>query len=95
MVGQLPPQLVCLKRPCKDLVLKIRVSKFEAVKKTEYLGVQIDCTLDWKEQTKAVSSKVSRAVGFLRHAKSFLPKETLQTHYTGILEPHFRYGCFV
>ena len=42
---------------------------------------------------KAVSSKVSRAVGFSRHAKSFLPKETLHTLYTGIVKPHFRY-CY-
>ena len=57
--------------------------------------MQIDCSLNWKEQIKAVSSKVSRAVGFLRHAKSFLPKETLQTLYTGIVEPHLRYCCSV
>ena len=57
--------------------------------------MQIDCSLDWKEQIKAVSSKVSRAVGFLRHAKSFLPKETLQTPYTGIVEPHLGYCCSV
>ena len=38
-------------------------------KKTKYLGVQIDCSLDWKEQIKAVSTKVSRAIGFLKHAK--------------------------
>ena len=57
--------------------------------------MQIDCSLDWKEQIKAVSYKVSRAVGFLRHAKSFLPKETLQTLYRGIVEPHLRYCCSV
>ena len=79
----------------KDLDLKIRDNDLEVVKKTKYLGVEIDCSLDWKEQTKAVSSKVSRAVGFLKHAKSFLPKETLQTLYAGIVEPHFRYCCSV
>ena len=82
-----------LKSQNKDLDLKIRDNDLEVVKQTKYLGVQIDCSLNWKEQIKAVSSKVSRAVGFLRHAKSFLPKETLQTLYTGIVEPHFRYCC--
>ena len=72
-----------LKSQNKDLDLKIRDNDLEVVKKTKYLGAQIDCSLNWKEQIKAVSSKVSRAVGFLRHAKSFLPKETLQTLYTG------------
>ena len=84
-----------LKSQNKDLDLKIRDNDLEVVEKTKYLGVQIDCSLNWKQQIKAVSSKVSRAIGFLRHAKSFLPKETLQTLYTGIVEPHFRYCCSV
>ena len=84
-----------LKIQNKDLDLTIRDNDLEVVEKTKYLGVQIDCSLDWKEQIKAVSSKVSRAVGFLKHAKSFLPKETLQTLCTSIVEPHFRYCCSV
>ena len=75
-----------LKGPNEDLKLKIRDNELEVVKKTKYLGLPIDCSLDWKEQIKAVSAKVSRAVGFQKHAKSFLPKETLQTLYT---EPLF------
>ena len=52
----------------KDLELQIRENKLQVVQKTIYLGVEIDCSLDWKEQIKAVSTKVSRAVGFLKHA---------------------------
>ena len=77
------------------LELKIRENELEVVQKTEYLGVQIDCNLDWKEQIKAVSTKVSRAIGFLKHAKSLLPVASLKTLYTGIVEPHFRYCCSV
>ena len=84
-----------LKCQNKDLDLRIRENEVEVVKKTKYLGVQIDSSLDWKEQIKAVSNKVSRAVGFLRHAKSYLPKETLQTLYKGVVEPHLRYCCSV
>ena len=62
---------------------------------TKYLGVQIDCSLDWKEHINAAATKVSRAIGFLRHAKSFLPKASLKTLYNGIVEPHFRYCCSV
>ena len=79
-----------LKGQNEDLKLKIRDNELEIVKKTKYLGLQIDCSLDSKEQLKAVSAKVSRAVG-----ESFLPKETLQTLYTGIVEPHLRYRCSV
>ena len=49
----------------EDLKLKIRDNELEVVKKTKYLGLQIDCSLDWKEHIKAISAKVSRAVGFL------------------------------
>ena len=77
------------------LVLNIHNNKLIVVQNTKYLGVQIDSSLDWREQIKVVSTKVSRAVGFLRHAKSFLPKESLVTLYTGIVEPHLRYCCSV
>ena len=55
--------------------------------------MQIDCSLDWKVQINVVATKVSRVIGFLRHAKSFLPKASLKTLYTGIIELHFQYCC--
>ena len=88
-------KLKALKSKNESLRLKIHVDELEVVQKTKYLGVQIDHSLDWKEHIKITSSKVSKAVGFLRHAKPFLPKETLKTLYTGIIEPHFRYCCLV
>ena len=84
-----------LRSPNEALELKIRDNELEVVQKTKYLGVQIDCLLDWKEQIKAVSTKVSRVIGFLRHAKFFLSIASLKTLYTGIVEPHFRYSCSV
>ena len=84
-----------LKSRNEALDLKIRDNEFEVVQKTKYLGVQIDYCLNCKEQIKAVSTKVSRAIDFLRHAKSFLPQASLKTLYTGIVEPHFRYCCSV
>ena len=48
-----------------------------------------------EEKIKTPSSKVSRAIGFFKHAKSFLPEMTLRTMYTGFVEPHFRYCCSV
>ena len=61
----------------------------------KYIGVQVECSLDWREQFKAVSTKVSRVMGFLSHDKSFLPIISLKTLYTSIFEPHFRYCCSV
>ena len=84
-----------LKNSNDKLDLKIQEDSLEVVKKTKYLGVQIDQSLDWKEQIKYVSSKVSRAIGFLKHAKSLVPSTSLINLYRSIVEPHFRYCCSV
>ena len=73
--------------------LKIRGNELQDATKSKYLGVVIDCSLDWREQIQSISSKVSRAIGFLTYAHSFLPMETVIALYRGIVEPHFRY-CF-
>ena len=77
------------------LDLNISGNELQVVQNTKYLEVQIDSSLDWKEQIKAVSVKVTRALGFLKYAKNLIPRETLKTLYTGIVEPHFRYCCSV
>ena len=88
-------KLEALKSKNESLRLEIQVDELEVVQKTKYLGAQINDSLDWKEHIKVISSKVSKVVGFLRHAKPFLREETLRTLYTGIIEPHFRYCCLV
>ena len=65
------------------------------IQKNKYLGAVIDNSLNWKEHMRSVSAKVSKAIGFLRRAKAFLPQETLKTLYTSIAEPYFRYCCSV
>ena len=67
----------------------------DLVKNVEYLGVQLDSNLNWNQHMKVLCSKVSRAIGFLKRAKQFVPKETLIKMYRGIVEPHFRYCCSV
>ena len=52
-------------------------SAIDLVKNVKYLGVQFDSNLDWNQHMKVLCSKVSRAIGFLKHAKKFVPKETL------------------
>ena len=77
------------------LSLKIRDHESEVVDTTKYLGLQIENSLDWKYHFSVISSKVSKVVGFLKHAKTILPLESLNKLYAGIVEPHFRYCCSV
>ena len=87
------PKLKALKSKNESLRLKIQADELEFVQETKDLGVEIDNPLDRKEHNEVTSSKVSKAVGFSRHAKPFLQKETLNTLYTGISEPHVCYCC--
>ena len=95
MVILTKPKLKALKNKNGSLRLKTREDELEVVQKPKYLGVQIDSSLEWKDHIIKNSSKVSKAIGFLRHAKSLLPEETLKTLYTGIIKPHFCYCCLV
>ena len=79
----------------QNLQIKIHGTELEVVNKIKYLGVQVDNSLDWKSQVQAVSLKVSRGLGLLKHAKKFLPFSALTNLYTSIIEPHFRYCCSV
>ena len=71
------------------LNLEIRGRELDVVKKIKYLGVQVDNSLDWKEHIKAVSSKVSRAIGFLKYARNILPMASLKTCTQVLWSPIF------
>ena len=70
-------------------------SHIDVVANAKYLGIQLGKHLLWDEHTKALRSKISRSLGFLKYAKKLLPKHTLNQMYRGIVEPHFRYWCSV
>ena len=55
----------------QNLQIKLHGTELEVVNKIKYLGVQVDNSLDWKSQVQAVSLKVSRGLGLLKHAKKF------------------------
>ena len=79
----------------KELFLSIQEERIDNVQFTKYLGLQMDNYLNWKGHIKALSIKISRAIGCLKHAKNFLTQGSLKTLYSGIVEPHFRYCCSV
>ena len=54
-----------LTRNNEELTLKVQEEPIDNVLITKYLGIQVDRNLDWKDHIKALSSKISRAIGLL------------------------------
>ena len=73
----------------------VREENVKVVCDTKYLSVQIDEYFTWKIQIKSVTGKASRAIGFLKYAKHFLPEAFVETLYNSIVEPRCQYCCSV
>ena len=61
-----------LDKSIQNLQVKINGTELEVVSKIKYLEVLLDNSLNWKDQVRAVSLKVSRGLGILKHDKKFL-----------------------
>ena len=95
VVGSRPELKSVLNEVSEQPSFSINGTKIETVERIKYLGVQLDIHLVWDEHIKFMRTKVSRALGFLKYAKKFLPQDTLSKLHRGIVEPHFRYCCSV
>ena len=88
-----------IKKICDKTVeypqLFIGDSQDKTVDRTKDLYVMIDRSLNWDEHINNLFTKVSRAIGFLKYSRKFLPQNTLSEMYRGIVEPQFRFCCSV
>ena len=73
-----------------DLVLNNEAIK--SVNKTEYIGINIDESLNWKEQYKTVKNKLKWGLSSLRKLKDILPERNLDHVYQAFFENHHHYG---
>ena len=76
-------------------LFQINGDEIESTGNIKYLGVQIDPSLNWKEQINVAIGKISRGIGMLKYAKRYLSLQTIQRMYFSIVESHFRYCCSV
>ena len=58
-----------LNNSAENLKFEIIGSELDVVTKTRYLAIRVDTSLDWSEHIKLLSSKVSRAIAFLKYGK--------------------------
>ena len=69
--------------------------KLKILTEQNNLCVIINRSLNWDQHINNLRTKVSRAIGFLKYSRKFLPQNLLSEMYRGIVEPHFRFCCSV
>ena len=75
-----------------DLKIKIDGKKITPCTSVKYLGIFIDCHLNWHKYKVELSTKLSRAVGMLSKIRYYVNKETLHMIYYGIFSSILTYG---
>ena len=80
------------KKLSQDLKIKINGKRLTPSKFVKYLGIYIDCHLNWKTHQTKIYLKLSRAVGMLSKVRHYVNSQTLLMIYYGIFSCHLIYG---
>ena len=75
-----------------DLKLKIDGKKIIPSCFVKYLGILIDCHLNWQFQVNNLSAKLSHAIGMLKKIRHYVKFDTLRMIYHGICSSILLYG---
>ena len=67
-----------------DLKIKVGGKKLFPCDSVKYLGILIDCHLNWNAHEKALTPKLSRAIGMLSKIRHYIDRNTLIMIYYGI-----------
>ena len=71
--------------------LQVEDKKFCRVKKTKYLGVILDESMNWEEQLKTAKRKIKNGLGAMFKLKNILSQKQLATVYRALIVSHLRY----
>ena len=77
--------------PTMKTQVKIMDESIGEVQSTKFLGVVIDCNLNWSKQINYIKTKVSKGIGIIIRIKQFINKETLRTLYFLFVYPYLYY----
>ena len=64
-------------------------------KSVKYLGILIDCHLNWKDHIQQISKKISRGIGVLCKIRHYVDVKILVQLYHVIIFPFLSYSCIV
>ena len=76
--------------PCLSFILY--GLQIENVYNFNFLGLTINCHLDWKPHLNSIGIKIARVIGLLRKLKYMLPTPVLRSIYNSLILPHMHYA---
>ena len=71
--------------------IKINDKTINQYKSVKYLGILIDCHLNWKEHIQQISKKISRGIGILCKIRHYVYKNlssVIPCHYSSFFFHH-------
>jgi hypothetical protein len=87
--------IFCKKHIPADVPIKIRDTLITRVYSTQFLGVQVDHKLEWKEHINYIGQKLSKSIGIIYKAKRVLNKQALINLYYTFVYPYITYCIHV
>ena len=75
-----------------QLHLNIKGSPIENVNEFNFLGLTLDCNLNFKPHTKIIAAKISRVTGVLHKLKYIFSAYLLRMIYNSLILPHLNYS---
>ena len=75
-----------------QLHLNIKGSPIENVNEFNFLGLTLDCNLNFKPHTEIIAAKISRVTGVLHKLKYIFPAYSLGMIYNSLILPHLNYS---
>ena len=73
-------------------LLQINGTEIERVQEFNYLGIQLNEHLTWKNHVNKIANKISRSIRILNKLKRCLPQDTLYLLYNSLVLSHLNYG---
>ena len=75
-----------------NINIYINNHKIEQVYQIKYLGVIIDCKLQWKEHIKSVENKIAKSCGLISKIRHYVDQESLRKLYYAHVYSHLQYA---
>ena len=76
-----------------ELIINDKTNK--ARQSVKYLGIMLDCHLNWKDHISSICKKLSRGTGVLCKVRQYVTTKILIQLYYSIIYPFLIFGCTV